>query len=81
MDIATRRIGFMAAVVAQQYSTRLKRKTIEVVGLNPTGCWLFSSLLLPINSASLIQVPRGGATPLFFQLKKCFAMQLEANEA
>ena len=38
----------------------------EVVGLNPAGYWAFYSLLYPISSASLIQVPQGGATLLIF---------------
>ena len=50
----------------------------EDVGLNPAG--LFSSLLYPISSASLIrslaEVQHYG-----FSYKKCLAMQLEAMQA
>ena len=38
----------------------------EVVGSNPAGCWAFYSLLYPIISAPLIQVPQGSATLLIF---------------
>ena len=38
----------------------------EVVGSNTARCWGFYSLLYPISSASLIQVPQGGATLLIF---------------
>ena len=39
-------------------------KTLEVMGSNPTVLGFF--LLYPFSSASLIQVPCGGATLLIF---------------
>ena len=58
-----------AAVVAHRQSIFLQSKTLEVVGSNPAGCWAFSSLLYPISSPSLIQVPLAGTTQLIFQQK------------
>ena len=52
----------------------------DVVGSNPIGCWLLS-LLYPNSSASLIQVPHGGAAQLIFILKMCLAIQFEVNQA
>ena len=51
----------------------------EVVGSNPAGCWAFS-LIYPLSSASLIQVPQRGATLLIFLQKICLAMQLETKQ-
>ena len=46
----------------------------EVLGSNPTGCW---TLLNPISSVSLIQVPQGGAIQLIFllKIKECLAVR------
>ena len=54
----------------------------EVVGSNPAGAWLYSSLLYPRSSTPLIQVPQGGATLLIFLYKKIsLAVQLEVKPA
>ena len=54
-----------AAVVEQQSSTHLltERSWVQIL----PGAWPFS-LLSPIGSLSLIQVPQGGATLLIFVL-------------
>ena len=55
----------MGAVEAQRLSTRLRSKTLEVVGSNPTGCWaifLFFFLFLLHQWSVLNQVPQGGAS-------------------
>ena len=57
-----------AAVVAQRLSTRLRSKTLEVVGSNPARWWAFSSLLSPFRRVPLIHVPHRGVT-LNFPLK------------
>ena len=57
------------AVVAQWCNTLLQSKTLEIAGLNPTGCGLTSSLLYPITNSSLIQVPHGVPTFLIFLFK------------
>ena len=46
----------------------------------PTDAGHFS-LLYPISSATLIQVPHGGATLLIFLSKICLSAQLEAKRA
>ena len=69
---------FWAAVVAQWWRTLLVTERLWV--RIPQGAGLFS-LLFPLSSASLIQVPRGGATLLIFLQKICRAMQLEAKQA
>ena len=53
-------------VVAQQESTHLQSKTLEVVGSNPAGCRAFLSFLLyPILPyQAFFQVPQRGATLL-----------------
>ena len=53
-----------AAVVAQWSSARLKKERLWVQ--IPSSAGLFFSLLCAISSASLIQVPCGGATLLIF---------------
>ena len=51
----------------------------EVVGSNPAGCWAFS-LIYPLSSASLIQVPQRGGTLLIFLHEICLAVQFDANK-
>ena len=54
----------------QQLYTAVERRprNREVMGLNPTRRWAFSSLY-PLNCVSLIQVPQGGAKVLIFLQK------------
>ena len=51
-----------AAVAAQRQSTRLRIKTLEVVGLIPVGWWAFLSPLSIPQFCVLNQAPHGDAT-------------------
>ena len=65
-------------VVAQWQSTRLvtERSWVQI----PPGGELLS-LLYPLSSAPLIQVPQGGETLLIFPIKNSSSVQLEAKRA
>ena len=59
-------VVFGAAVVAQRYSTHIITERLWALIL--PGSEIFS-LLYPLSSESLIQVPRGSETLLIFQQK------------
>ena len=59
----------MAAVVAQQYGRAhaCRAKLLKLMFRTPPGAGLFSSLLYPLTSASLIQVAHRGAILLIIR--------------
>ena len=70
-----------SSCVAQRKTPHREAKLLRLWVQIPPGAGLFSSLLYPISSASLIQVPHGGATLLIFLHKNMLSRAVwgEAN--